>query len=79
VLINRADIGTRDTEKYCEKNGIPILGRIPDDRRVAEAYSRGELLDTLIPLYGDVFRDALQRIERGTVRKEGSRSHARID
>jgi MinD superfamily P-loop ATPase len=79
VLINRSDIGTRDTERYCEKNAVPILGRIPDDRRVAEAYSRGELLDTLLPLYGNIFRDAWRSIERGTVRKERSRLHARID
>lgn len=79
VFINRADIGTGDTVKYCEKNAVPILGRIPDDRRVAEAYSRGELLDTLLPLYGNVFRDTLQHIERRTVRRERSRVHARIE
>jgi MinD superfamily P-loop ATPase len=64
VFINRADIGTSDTEKYCEKNAIPILGRIPDDRRVAVAYSRGELLDILLSLYGNVLRDVLQGIEK---------------
>ncbi len=79
VFINRADIGTRDTERYCEKNAIPILGRIPDDRRVAEAYSRGELLDTLTPLYGNAMRDALKTVERDVARKERSRIHARID
>ena len=64
VLINRADIGTHDTEKYCEKNAVPILGSIPDDRRVAEAYSRGELLGTLLPLYGEILRKAWFAIER---------------
>jgi len=69
VFINRADIGTRDTEKYCEKNVIPIIGRIPDDRRVAEAYSRGELLETLLPLYGDTFRGVWRTLERVAVMK----------
>ncbi|MCE5248722.1 ATP-binding protein [bacterium] len=64
VFINRADIGTQDTEKYCKKHAIQIMGRIPDDRRVAEAYSRGELLDTLLPLYGETFRITWEAIER---------------
>ncbi|MHB9029696.1 MAG: ATP-binding protein [Candidatus Latescibacterota bacterium] len=70
VLINRADIGTRDTERYCEKNAIPILGRIPDDRAVAEAYSRGELFETLLPRYGNVFREAWQSIMREIARRK---------
>jgi MinD superfamily P-loop ATPase len=63
VLINRADIGTRDTERYCKKNAVSILGKIPDDRRVAEAYSRGELIDTLLPIHGEVFQSVLKEIE----------------
>lgn len=63
VFINRADIGTPDTEKYCAWNGIPILGSIPDDRRVAEAYSRGALLEMLLPLYGDTFRVLWRSLE----------------
>ncbi len=78
VFINRSDIGTQDTEKYCRQQHIPILGRIPDDRRIAEAYSRGELLDTLIPLYGDIFLDTLGIVEKN-VFDSRSRSHARID
>jgi MinD superfamily P-loop ATPase len=72
VFINRADIGTPDTEKYCARNVIPIIGSIPDDRQVAEAYSRGELLDTLLPLYGKRLRDAWRIMERDVLRNKGT-------
>ncbi len=49
VVINRDGIGNGDTEKYCDSEGIPILARIPNDRRIAEAYSRGEMIAEEIP------------------------------
>lgn len=41
VIINRSDIGDEKVERYCEENGLPVIGRIPFDRKVAEAYARG--------------------------------------
>jgi len=38
---NRADIGDDRVEGYCQKEGVPILLRIPFDREIAEAYSQG--------------------------------------
>ncbi len=64
VFINRSDTGTRDTEKYCDKHSTPILGRIPDDRMIAESYSRGELLGILSSRYGDTLRSVIREIER---------------
>jgi len=55
VVINRADLGDRETHAYCEMNGIQILAEIPDDRRVAEAYSRGEMACEAMPEYGSLF------------------------
>ena len=49
VVINRADIGDERTESYCRQEGIVVHGRIPDDRRIAEAYSRGELVCSAVP------------------------------
>ncbi len=79
VLINRSDIGTRDAERYCDKYAIPILGRIPDDRRVAEAYSKGALIDTLIQLHGDVLRNTVQGISKDLARKERISMHGRAE
>ncbi len=44
VLINRADSGDRRTTEYCLKEDIDILLSIPFDRRIAEAYSRGDMV-----------------------------------
>jgi MinD superfamily P-loop ATPase len=49
VVLNRSGIGNGDTERYCESERIPILAEIPDDRRIAEAYSRGEMIVDAIP------------------------------
>ena len=51
VVINRAGIGDDGVEAYCRTEGISILLRIPYDRRIAVAYSRGETLEVAIPEY----------------------------
>ncbi len=51
VVINRADTGDDATEAYCRDEAIPVLGRIPDDRRIAEAYAQGKTLHAAIPEY----------------------------
>jgi MinD superfamily P-loop ATPase len=43
VVINRAGSDDRETREYCHAEGIDILAEIPDDRQVAEIYSRGLL------------------------------------
>ena len=49
AIINRCGSGDGRVERYCAEEGIPILLRIPGDRRYAEAYSRGELLVEAFP------------------------------
>ena len=49
VVINRYGIGNKDIDKYCDKNNIPILAKIPNKREIAELYSKGELLWDKIP------------------------------
>lgn len=44
VVINRDGIGNDETEVYCRAEGIDIAATIPDDRRIAEAYSVGEMI-----------------------------------
>jgi len=55
VAINRADSGDGRVRAYCRTERIPVLAEIPDDRRVAEAYSRGELIVDALPEYRCVF------------------------
>lgn len=49
VVINRADVGDLGVRRYCDDQGIPILMELPDDRRIAEAYSRGLPAAEVIP------------------------------
>ncbi len=66
VVINRADSGDERTRAYCASHRIPILLEIPDDRRVAEAYSRGELACIGMVEYRDTFATLLNRIVEAT-------------
>jgi MinD superfamily P-loop ATPase len=53
VVINRADSGDRRVRDFCMAETIPILLEIPDDRRVAEAYSRGHMAVRVLPEWSD--------------------------
>lgn len=49
VVINRFGIGNDAVLKYCREENIPVLAQIPNDRRIAELYSRGELIYQKFP------------------------------
>ncbi|MBL7184554.1 MAG: ATP-binding protein [Anaerolineae bacterium] len=51
VVINRDGVGDQGVEDYCAAEGIPILMRIPLDRRIAEAYSDGVTIVEALPEY----------------------------
>lgn len=44
VVINRYGIGNKGVEEYCSNENIQILAKIPNDKKIAEQYSRGELI-----------------------------------
>ena len=62
VVINRADKSERDTLEYCNSRDIEVLAAVRDDRRVAEAYSRGEMICDAIPEYRTEFNNLLNRV-----------------
>ncbi len=62
VVINRAGSGDHQTSAYCHTQGIDILSEIPDDRRVAEAYSRGVLASEAMPEIRARFENLLRRL-----------------
>ena len=51
VVINRSDVGDGRTEEFCHKQNLDILMTIPFDRKIAEAYSRGDMMFGLDPGY----------------------------
>jgi len=64
VVVNRADSSDDRVTTYCREASIPILAEIPDDRRVAEAYSRGELMVDALPEYRPLFEQLYTDIVR---------------
>jgi len=62
VVINRDGIGDEKVEEYCQAERIPILMRIPFDRRIAEVYSEGGLVLEALPEYRDRFQELYRRI-----------------
>ena len=63
VVINRADVGDGRVTDYCAAERIAVLLEIPDDRRIAEAYSRGELVIEAVPEFQSAFEQLYERIE----------------
>lgn len=64
VVLNRAGLGGADGSGECARHGAPLLAEIPDDRAVAEAYSRGEMITDAVPGYAARMRELLARIEQ---------------
>ena len=64
VVVNRAGIGNRRVNEFCESRDIPILLEIPFDRRIAEGYSRGEPLVAAFPEYRGRFEELGAALER---------------
>ncbi|HOJ59429.1 MAG TPA: ATP-binding protein [bacterium] len=63
VIVNRMGIGDGRIHAYCQEEDIPILLEIPDDRRIAEAYSQGKLIVEALPEYQEMFQKLIETIE----------------
>ncbi|MFO7952737.1 MAG: ATP-binding protein [Bacillota bacterium] len=62
VVINRCDIGDGRVEEYCRKHSLPVLLKIPFDRKVAELYARGEPVVFNLPGWQKSFRQLYDQI-----------------
>lgn len=51
IIINRHGSGYTGVEEYCTEERLPLLAVIPQDRQIAEAYSRGEAALAHDPVY----------------------------
>ncbi len=49
VVVNRYGIGNDEVLHFCEKENIPLLAKISNNRRIAELYSNGNLIYKEIP------------------------------
>jgi len=73
VVVNRSDMGDGRVDDWCKTQGIEVLARFREDRRIAEATSRGDLAyDVLAHVRGGY--DELGRlvVERASAARAGA-------
>lgn len=63
VVVNRADAGNNAVFDYCRTEHIDILMKIPEDRRIAQAYSRGEMAINTIPECRALYAELIKKIK----------------
>ena len=62
VVINRSDSGDDRVHRFCRQEGIEVAMELPDDRRIAEAYSVGKMIVDVMPEYGNAFSGLCERV-----------------
>ncbi len=62
IVVNRAEYKDNVLKDYCYKEGLEIIAEIPDDRKIAEIYSEGEIVIKKLPLYREVFKQLSQKV-----------------
>ncbi len=72
VIINRAGVGDRKVEEYCQEEGIPVLLTIPLDMEIARLYSQGVALVEGLPQWQESFL----RVFDGIQEIVGERNHS---
>ena len=63
MVINRSDLGDDQVKTYAAQEDLPVLMEIPFDRRIAEAYSRGEMLVEVMPEWKERLKALFRRIK----------------
>lgn len=64
VVVNRAGIGNDGVYDFCQESKLPILAEIPYERRIAEAYSRGEIITGVSPALKQTFESLVSKVKQ---------------
>lgn len=73
VLVNRDTGANSEIDDVCRAWDVPIVARIPFDRRVAETYARGQLLAEALPELSEVFASLPDEMRAIAAREVGER------
>jgi MinD superfamily P-loop ATPase len=71
VVINRHGSGYGGVEEYCARDGLTLLGLIPQKRAIAQAYSRGEAILGREPRWQRLLLDILAAVFQTINNKRG--------
>ncbi len=55
VIVNRAEYSDDNLKEYCRSENLEIIGEIPDDRKIAEVYSTGDIVVEKLLQYRKLF------------------------
>ena len=66
LVINQSDMGDDQVKEYAEEEDVPVLMEIPFDRRIAETYSRGDMVVEVMPEWKAKFVELYHHIEEIT-------------
>ena len=70
VVVNRVGVGDHRVRQYCAAERLEIVAELPDDRRIAEAYARGQLMVDAVPALERELATVWERIAAAAERKE---------
>jgi MinD superfamily P-loop ATPase len=70
VAVNRVGVGDDRVDAYCAREGIEIVLRVADDRRIAKAYARGELPVLTVDGLEGILAGAWERIRTAARSRE---------
>ena len=63
VIINRDGVGDAQVDDFCQEAGLPILMRIPLERKIGEGIAQGKSLIEIQPEYRKYFRQTYAQIQ----------------
>ncbi|MBN2456238.1 MAG: ATP-binding protein [Sedimentisphaerales bacterium] len=64
VVVNQSDLGDDKVQRYCDDENIQIILEIPNDRRIAEAYSVGKMIVDVLSEYKKDFTGLYESISQ---------------
>jgi len=63
VIVNRDGVGDAQVDDFCQEAGLPILMRIPLERKIGEGIAQGKSLIEIQPKYQEYFHQMYAQIQ----------------
>jgi len=73
VIINQSDLGDDQVQQYCDAENIQIILEIPNDRRIAEAYSVGKMIVDVLGEYKKDFAGLYESVSQRLKEKKNEK------
>jgi len=64
VIVNRSEPNEQMINQYCNEENIEIIFEVADDRKIAEAYSIGNMIVDVLPEYKERFANLYEYLDK---------------